>query len=113
MLHRSPIDANWAPLLINWKRNNIANIIFIELLLELGCVTCRITSAPANWFGSNCESRGLSNLTLSRSRLFTLIGRVKGMRWSCSKRLAYMVANIRKREREEKTKHGRTTMIKK
>ena len=24
------------------------------------------------------------------------------MRWSCSKGLAYMVANIRKREREEK-----------
>src|SRR3954468_12728443 len=39
------------------------------------------------------ESRGLSNLTPARSRLFKLIGRVKGMRWSCSKRLAYMVAN--------------------
>ena len=26
------------------------------------------------------------------------------MRWSCSKRLAYMVANIRKWEREEKEK---------
>ena len=26
------------------------------------------------------------------------------MMWSCSKRLAYMVANIRKREREEKAK---------
>ena len=51
-----------------------------------------------------CESRGLSNLTPSRSRLFKLIGRVKGMRWSCSKRLAYMVANIRKWEREEKAK---------
>ena len=51
-----------------------------------------------------CESRGLSNLTPSRSRLFKLIGRVKGMRWSCSKRLAYLVANIRKWEREEKAK---------
>ena len=49
-----------------------------------------------------CESRGLSNLTSSRSRLFKLIGRVKGMKWSYSKRLAYMVANIRKWEREEK-----------
>ena len=55
-------------------------------------------------FGSICESQGLSNLTPSRSRLFKLIGRVKGMRWSCSKRLAYMVANISKREREEKAK---------
>ena len=50
------------------------------------------STAPANWFGSICESRGLSNLTPSRSRLFKLIGRVKGMRWSCSKRLANMVA---------------------
>ena len=30
-------------------------------------------------------NRGLSNLTPLRSRLFKLIGRVKGMRWSCSK----------------------------
>ena len=51
-----------------------------------------------------CESRGLSNLTPSRSRLFKLIGRVKGMMWSCSKRLAYIVANIHKWEREEEAK---------
>ena len=61
----------------------------------------------------NCESRGLSNLAPSQSRLFKLMGRVKGMRWSCSKRLAYMVDKIRKREREEKAKHDRETMIKK
>ena len=47
------------------KRNNKMNEIFIELLLELGCVTCTVSSAPANWFGSICESRGLSNLTPS------------------------------------------------
>ena len=39
---RSPIDPNWAPLLINWKRNNIKGKIFIELLLKLGCVTCSV-----------------------------------------------------------------------
>ena len=49
-----------------------------------------------------CESRGLINLTPSRSRLFKLIGRVKGMRWSCSKRLAYMVAkHMQMRARRE------------
>ena len=48
MLHRSPIDPNWAPLLNNWKRNNIKNEIFTELLLELGCVTCTVSSATAN-----------------------------------------------------------------
>src|SRR3954464_12164798 len=32
------------------KRNNTMNKIFIELLLELGCITCTVSSAPANWF---------------------------------------------------------------
>src|SRR3954462_10278381 len=32
------------------ERNNIKDKIFIELLLELGCVTCTVSSAPANWF---------------------------------------------------------------
>ena len=86
MRQRSPIDPNWAPLLINWKRDNIKNKIFIELLLELGCVTCTISSTLQAGFGSISESRGLSNLTPSRSRLFKLIGMVKGyVRWSCSK----------------------------
>ena len=36
------------------------------------------------------------------------------MRWSYSKRLAYMVANLFAKESEKiKAKHGRTTMIKK
>ena len=41
---------NWAPLLIEKKQNNTTNTNFIELLLELGCVTCTVSSAPANWF---------------------------------------------------------------
>ena len=86
------------------ERNNIKDKIFIELLLELGCVICTVQRHLQTGFGSICESQGLSKLTPSRLRLFKLIGRVKGMRWSCSKRLAYMVANIRKREREEKAK---------
>ena len=36
-------------------------------------------------FGSICESRGLSNLTPTRSRLFKLIGKDGVVRWSCSK----------------------------
>ena len=72
--------------------NNTKGKIFIELLLELGCVICTIQRHLQACFGSICESRGLSNLTPSRSRLFKLIGRVKGMRWSCNKRLAYMMA---------------------
>ena len=44
-----PDRPNWAPLLIIWKRNNITNTNFFELLLELGCVTCMISTAPANW----------------------------------------------------------------
>ena len=77
MRQRSPIDPNWAPLLINWERNNTKDKIFIELLLELGCVVCMDSSAPASWFGSICDPRGLSNLAPSRSRLFKLMGKVK------------------------------------
>ena len=89
------------------KRNNTKDKIFIELLLSLVASSARTHRHLQTGFGSICDSRGLSNLTPSRSRLFKLIGRVKGKRWSCSKRLAYMVANIRKWEREEKAKHGR------
>ena len=68
------------------------------------------STAPASWFWKYlCESRGLNNLTPSRSRLFKLIGRVKGMRWSCSKQLAYMVANIRKRRAR---REGKSTVEK-
>ena len=80
---------------------------------ELGCVICMVQRHLQAGFGSICEPRGLNNLAPSQSILFKLIGRVKGMRWSYSKRLAYMVANICKREREEKAKHDRETMIKK
>ena len=45
-----PINPNWAPLLIIGKGNNIKDKIFIELLLELGCVICKNSSAPASWF---------------------------------------------------------------
>ena len=45
-----PDHPNCAPLPINWKQNNITNTIFNELLLEVSCVTCMVSSAPANWF---------------------------------------------------------------
>src|SRR3954468_3070723 len=32
------------------ERNNTMNKVFIELPLELGCITCTVSSAPANWF---------------------------------------------------------------
>ena len=46
-MQKIPDRPDWAPLLINWNRNNAMNKIFIELLLELGCITCTISSAPA------------------------------------------------------------------
>ena len=58
------------------KRNNTKDKIFIELLLELGCVICTVQRHLQAGFGSICESRGLSNLTPSRSRLFKLMGKV-------------------------------------
>ena len=78
------------------ERNNTKDKIFIELLLSLVASPAQTHRHLQTGFGSICEPQGLSNLAPSRSRLFKLIGRVKGMRWGCSKRLAYMVANIRK-----------------
>src|SRR3954468_1581125 len=78
------------------ERNNIKDKIFIELLLSSGVTPARSHRHLQTGLEVSGESRGLSNLTPARSRLFKLIGRVKGMRWSCSKRLAYIVANIRK-----------------
>ena len=75
MRQRSPIDPNWAPLLINWKRNNTKDKIFIELLLSLVASSARTHQHLQAGFGSICEPRGLSNLTPARSRLFKLMGR--------------------------------------
>ena len=45
------------------ERNNTKDKIFIELVLELGCVICTVQRHLQAGFGSICESRGLSNLT--------------------------------------------------
>ena len=76
---------NWAPLLIIRKGNIVTTEVFVELPLELGRVTCTGIVGTCNYFGRICESRGLSNLTPARSRLFKLIGKDGVMRWSCSR----------------------------
>ena len=68
MRQRSPIDPNWAPLLINWKQNNIKDKIFIELLLELGCVICTDSTAPASWFLEVSVSHGDSAISHPRDQ---------------------------------------------
>ena len=60
------------------------NTIFIELLLEIDPIVCTGIVGTCNCFGRICESRGLSNLTPARSRLFKLIGKDGVKRWSCS-----------------------------
>ena len=67
------------------EKNNTTNKIFIGLPLELSCVTCTGIIGTCNCFGSICESRGLSNLTPTRSRLFKLKGKDGVKRWSCNK----------------------------
>ena len=86
------------------ERNNTKDKIFNELLLSLVASSARTHWHLQAGFGSICESRGLSNLTPSRSRLFKLIGREKVCEVELQQALAYMVANIRKWEREEKAK---------
>ena len=80
-----PDRPNWAPLLIIRKRNIVTTKVLIELPLEFGSITCTGIVGTCNCFGRICESRGLSNLTPARSRLFKLIGKDGVMRWSCSK----------------------------
>ena len=53
-------------------------MFLVELPLELGCVLCTGIVGTCNYFGRIRESRGLSNLTPARSRLFKLIGRERG-----------------------------------
>ena len=72
-----PDRPNWAPLLIIRKRNIVMTKFLVELPLELGCITCTGIVGTCNYFGGICESRGLSNLTPARSRLFKLIGRMR------------------------------------
>ena len=70
--------------------------ILIELPLEFGSITCTGIIGTCNCFGRICESRGLSNLTPARSRLFKLMGK----EWISGEVVAAtkhdMVANIRK-----------------
>ena len=76
-MRHGPDHPNWAPLLINRKRNKVTTKFLVELPLELGCVICTGIIGTCNCFGSICESRGLSNLTPARSRLFKLMGRIR------------------------------------
>src|SRR3954467_2291142 len=101
MLQRSPDHPNWAPLLIIRKRNIVTATFLVELPSELGRVICTGIVGTCNCCDNIYESRGLSNLTPARSRLFKLIGRNRIVRWSCSKRLAYMVAATQMRARRE------------
>ena len=104
MLHRSPIDPTGLHYWSTWNGTTQRTRSSSSSSLSLVASPARYDRHLQTGFGSICESRGLSNLTPSRSRLFKLIGREKVMWWSCSKRLAYLVANIRKWEREEKAK---------
>ena len=65
------------------KRRIVTTTFLVELPLELGCVICTGIVGTCNWFRI-CESRGLSNLTPARSRLFKLVGKEGVIRWSCS-----------------------------
>ena len=75
---------DWAPLLIIWKRYIITTKGLIKFPLQLSCAICASILGTCICFGRICESRGLSNLTPARSRLFKLIGEGGAKRWSCN-----------------------------
>ena len=67
------------------KRNIVMTKVLVELPLEIDTIICTGIVGTCNCFGRICESRGLSNLTPARSRLFKLIGKDGVIRWSCSR----------------------------
>ena len=73
-MRHGPDRPNWAPLLIIWERHIVTTRVFIELPLELKRIIWNGIIGPCV-LEVNCESRGLSNLAPSRSRLFKLIGK--------------------------------------
>ena len=88
-MHKIPDRPNWAPLLIIRKRHIVTTTFLVELPLEIDAIVCTGIVGTCNCFGRICESRGLSNLTPARSRLFKLIGKDGVMRWSCSSKSIY------------------------
>ena len=94
-MRKVPDRPDWAPLLINWKRNNTMNTIFIELLLELGCITYTVSSAPATVLEVSVshEDSTISH-PCDQDYLNLRVG--KGSEVELHQALAYMVANLRK-----------------
>ena len=64
-------------------------MFLVELPLEIDAIICTGIVGTCNCFGRICESRGLSNLTPARSRLFKLEGGNGAKRWSCSGKSIY------------------------
>ena len=84
-MRHGPDHPDWAPLLIIRERNIVTATFLVELPLEIDPILCTGIVGTCNCFGRICESRGLSNLTPARSRLFKLIGKDGVMRCCCSK----------------------------
>ena len=72
-----PHRPNSAPLQIIRKRNIVMTQILIELPLEFGSITCTGIIGTYNYFGSICDSRGLSTQKPIRSKIFKLMGRIR------------------------------------
>ena len=97
-----PITPNWAPLLIIGKGNIVTLRVFVELPLELKCVSWSGIIRPCIWCNSNLwatgtqQSRTLAIKTIQAYRY----GKVN--MWSYSKRLASKVANLFAKESEKR-----------
>ena len=94
-MQKIPDRPDWDPLLVNWKRNNTTNTIFIELLLELGCVTCTGIIGTCNCLEVSVshEDSAISHLR-DQDYLSLWVGKGSGV--ELQQALAYMVATLRK-----------------
>ena len=83
------------------ERNNTTIKIFIELPLELGCVTCTSIIGTCNYLEVSVSHED-SAISHPRDQVYLSLRVGKGSEVELQQALPYMVANIRKREREEK-----------
>ena len=80
--------------------------VFIELPLEFGSVSCTGIIGTCICLEVSV-SHGDSAISHPRDQNYLSLWVGKGSKVELQQALAYMVANLRKREREEKARHGR------
>ena len=100
-MHKILDRPNWAPLLIVWKGNIVTSWIHVELPLEFGRIPCTDIIGTCIYLEVSV-SHGDSAISHPHDQNYLILKVGKGSEVELQQALAYMVANLRKWEREEK-----------